>query len=133
MRCGDAIERAGRKQCNSCLQDSSRIMRTYLAENGPRVRERNTKWRRSITADVIDHYGGACACCGEVEHGFLTIDHPNNDGGKERIRLFGDRGEGGFRFYLWLRKNDYPAGYRVLCYNCNCARGRLGYCPHEKT
>jgi hypothetical protein len=23
-------------------------------------------------------------------------------------------------------------GYRVLCHNCNLARGFYGYCPHEK-
>jgi hypothetical protein len=24
-------------------------------------------------------------------------------------------------------------GYRVLCQNCNAARGLYGYCPHQGT
>jgi hypothetical protein len=35
-------------------------------------------------------------------------------------------------FYLWLKQNDYPSGYRVLCMNCNFAEGKFGYCPHQQ-
>jgi hypothetical protein len=34
--------------------------------------------------------------------------------------------------YVWLRDNGWPEGYRVLCHNCNSARGLYGYCPHER-
>jgi hypothetical protein len=55
----------------------------------------------------------SCACPGCQEHHieFLTIDHIN-----------------GGVLYRWLKKNGYPPGFRVLCYNCNNARG-AGECP----
>lgn len=37
----------------------------------------------------------------------------------------------GSRFYVWLKKNNYPPGFQILCYNCNCAKGHFGYCPHN--
>jgi len=39
----------------------------------------------------------------------------------------------GRSFYLWLKRHGYPADeFRVLCHNCNAARGYYGYCPHER-
>jgi radical SAM protein with 4Fe4S-binding SPASM domain len=32
-----------------------------------------------------------------------------------------------------LKNNNYPKDlFRLLCHNCNMARGCYGYCPHEK-
>ena len=33
--------------------------------------------------------------------------------------------------YKILRARGFPLGYRVLCHNCNLARGFYGYCPHS--
>jgi len=78
---------------------------------------------------VFNAYGGCkCACSGCLESNikFLTIDHINNNGTSERKNF----GSGGI-FYKYLIKNNYPAGYQVLCYNCNCGRGANGgICPH---
>jgi hypothetical protein len=68
-----------------------------------------------------------CACCGEREIQFLSIDHING-GGTKHIKEVG----GGTGFYRWLIKNNFPAGYQVLCMNCNFAKGKSGCCPHEK-
>lgn len=84
--------------------------------------------RKRLRIDVISHYGGKCACCGEPTLEFLAIDHINGGGNKHRQEI----NRKGMAFYRWLRMNDYPSGYRVLCHNCNCARGYYGYCPHEK-
>ena len=32
----------------------------------------------------------------------------------------------------WLKRNGYPAGYQVLCFNCNFAKHRKGACPHTR-
>ncbi len=58
---------------------------------------------------------------------FLCIDHTNGDGAAHR-KITGGAGQ---RTYLWLRKNGFPEGFRVLCYNCNQALGGFGYCPHQ--
>jgi len=70
-----------------------------------------------------------CACCGEDILEFLTLDHlvdKRSDGG---VRVGGDRV--GQSLYAWLIRMQFPAGFRVLCFNCNCALGNRGYCPHE--
>lgn len=89
-----------------------------------RVQER----QKAIREEVFAAYGGfVCACCGEREEIFLTIDHIDGCGGPQR------REQGlGSRFYGWLRKNGFPPGYRVLCFNCNLGRAKNGgVCPHE--
>lgn len=108
----------------------------------PQMREYGAKWRKMphtkslqdqerarLRQEVLEHYGGKCACCGESENEFLAIDHINGGGNKQRKEL---KRAAGIAFYRWLRMNEYPDGYRVLCHNCNCARGYYGYCPHEK-
>lgn len=86
--------------------------------------------RRQIRLEVFQAYGGqVCACCGETEEAFLTIDHVDGGGNQHRKGL---RNRGGSNFYEWLRKNGFPPGYQVLCMNCNFAKGQLGYCPHQR-
>ena len=78
--------------------------------------------------EAIMAYGGyCCTCCGIDEPFFLTIDHVDGNGGKQR-RKTGT----GTPFYSWLRDHSYPPGFQVLCSNCNHGRYRNGgTCPHE--
>ena len=67
-------------------------------------------------------YGGyKCSCpkCPETNPAFMTMDHINDDGAKHRKEL---GGRGGSLLYRWLKKNNYPDGFRVLCMNCNMFR-----------
>ena len=32
----------------------------------------------------------------------------------------------------WIKKNNFPKGFQILCHNCNVAKGIYGECPHEK-
>ena len=92
-----------------------------------RKEEVHKQWQE-IKIATIKAYGGKCECCGEVEPRFLTIDHKNGNG-KEHRKSVGR----GWRMYLWLAKQGFPKDdYRLLCYNCNCARGQYGRCPHEE-
>jgi len=102
--------------------------------------DRYKKWRKealrkqSIKAkelkqEIVNHYGGKCACCGIKEICFLTIDHINNDGYKskngKKNRISG---------YLWYKKivKDYPKDLQILCFNCNVAKQHNGgECPHK--
>ena len=83
--------------------------------------------------EAIMAYGGyCCACCGETEPYFLTIDHVNNDGSNLRKEF--NFGHHGAKFYKWLKDNGYPPGYQVLCSNCNHGKHRNhGICPHQVT
>lgn len=80
-----------------------------------------------VRYEVLYHYSNGimeCRCCHENCYDFLTIDHVNNDGAEHRRKINGS-------LYRWLIKNNFPEGYQVLCYNCNCAKGNYGKCPHE--
>lgn len=83
---------------------------------------------RVLRLEILTHYGMFCACCGEQDWEFLTIDHIKGGGTKHRE----DMNIYGTHFYRWLKKNNFPSGYRTLCFNCNCAIGSLGYCPHQR-
>src|SRR6266487_5277379 len=81
------------------------------------IHRRNYKQRKRRLC--IDHYSGGkmkCACCPENIYEFLTIDHINGGGHKHKKIHNG-------ALYNWLVKNQFPEGYRVLCWNCNCALG----------
>lgn len=101
--------------------------------------ERTKKWKKELAIEVLTHYSNGtmkCACkkCYYSDHDcpieFLTLDHINNDGAEQRKQLFGGR-QGGARFYYWLKKNNFPEGFQVLCWNCNCGKIRNnGVCPH---
>lgn len=91
-----------------------------------------TKRAQAICRDqVFAAYGGyKCACCGETEPMFLSIDHIDNNGAEERRS--GLHSGSGYSFYRWLRKTGFPSGYQVLCMNCQVGKHKNGgVCPHQ--
>lgn len=138
-----SYRKIGKHQCKSCAkvykkqwekdhketvlaQRRVAAVKSYRATGG-RAAKANAL---QVRMEVIKAYGGVCDCCGEATWQFLEIDHRNGEGNKHR-RALGVNG--GYQFYLWLRKNNYPKeGFRLLCSNCNLARARYGRCPHEE-
>ena len=113
--------------CISCRQKSAREWRIRTDYN------RNLAMR--LRGEVMSHYGGKCACCGEGQIQFLTLDHVNNDGSAHRRRMSGGkrRDFGGWRLYRWLRVHGYPkeVELQILCWNCNEAKRFYQVCPHQ--
>lgn len=107
----------------------------YLKEYHARKYEKNRvslnenarRYYRKLQKIVFDHYGNECACCGENETIFLSIDHVNNDGAKHRKKI----GVGHILF-RWIIDNKFPKALQLLCCNCNLGKHRNGgVCPHE--
>lgn len=99
----------------------------WARQNRPSKNESNRRWHHKVKMEVLCHYGGSpprCACCGESLIEFLSIDHITGGGNKARKR------DG--NTYDYIRRNNFPLGYRVLCMNCNFAIGHFGYCPHQR-
>ena len=92
----------------------------HYIENNKSKKERKNELGRAYTQkqkkEVIDHYGGICCGCSNNNLNVLSIDHINNDGNVHRRDPNIPRGQG---FYWWLKKNNFPSGYQVLCINCN--------------
>ena len=103
--------KAGAKRGNSKWRKAN------IAKN----REINRQWYANVRKQAIARYGGKCTCCGETGHQFLTLDHINGDGAAHRKQI-------GCNLAAWLRRNGWPKGFRVLCWNCNCALGLHGHC-----
>ena len=91
-------------------------------------RAKRTQVHRALRKRVIAEYGGKCTCCGLTEWEFLNVHH---EAGR---KAWGHHAKfGGVNFYYWLHKQGFPkVGFRLLCFNCNCSKGSLGYCPHER-
>jgi hypothetical protein len=122
----------GSSHCRPC-----RNFRTRLKGLGPARRKKQREYMREyrkthnyndrIQSTLLEIYGSVCACCGESERKFLTIDHVNNDGAEKR-RTYGKS-----KYRRWLSQQPKQPDIRTLCWNCNCGR-RLnnGVCPHEE-
>lgn len=77
---------------------------------------------------VFDRYGGsACACCNEQTFEFLCLDHVNGNGAEHRREI-----GAGVSMISWVAINGYPAGFQVLCINCNFAKRDGESCSHSK-
>lgn len=90
--------------------------------------EQNQAHRQRLKLDVLENYGGHCVCCGENQPEFLTLDHVDGKGVEHR--KMNKLTTGATSTWSWARKNNYPDVLRLLCWNCNSARGAYGYCPH---
>src|SRR5205085_660636 len=98
----------------------------YRENNADYLKEYDAIRARKLKVEVLSKYGDVCECCAESIIEFLTIDHIGGNGGQHRREV-----GYGTTFYKWLRDNNYPSGYRILCMNCNFSYGLKGYCPHK--
>lgn len=77
---------------------------------------------------VLDYYGQVCSClcgCRVTKFAWLTIDHKDNDGAEKRregIHAIGSK------FYRQIIREGFPDSLQILCWNCNCAKGKYGGC-----
>jgi hypothetical protein len=100
----------------------------WRERNRPLVMKHKFNYRQLLRMQVLEAYGGRCACCGESTPEFLGVDHIYNDGAKHRKEV-----GSGSAFYSWLRKRGFPKdGFQLLCHNCNLAKGFYGQCPHAR-
>lgn len=103
-------------------------MRQWRADNLEHNRQYQNEYKRRRRSMVYGYYGDKCACCGETQFEFLSIDHIDGGGTKHREQEH-IRGTG---IIDWLLKHGLPDGFQVLCHNCNQAKGYYGKCPHQE-
>ena len=112
------------------VRETANAMRREQYTN-PEWRSKLAAYRKQLylkfKAKCFSHYGNACECCGESRTEFLSVDHVNGGGTRQRkaTKLAGQR------MYAWLVKHNYPGGYRLLCHNCNQSLGYHKFCPHQ--
>ena len=84
----------------------------------PKCRDAKTetsreRWQRLRDAAFAAYGGPVCSLCGEPDSTILELDHVNGGGNAHRREI------GQSNLYLWLKQNNYPDGFRVLCPTCN--------------
>lgn len=118
----DYFRQYWREHRESKIANQKRYMARYQVEYQEEYRKKMRDYqkdygkRRKIL--VLSQYSNGeptCAICGEKRITCLTIDHING-GGRAHRKSIAKRT--GTPFYSWLRDNNYPEGYRVLCMNC---------------
>lgn len=102
-------------------------LRNWHVANPDRNREYQRRMRRKAREDMFEHYGRVCACCNIDEPVFLTLDHIGGGGLADRKKSGNTR-----NIIARLRREGWPPGYRVLCFNCNLAVSIQGFCPHTR-
>ena len=153
--CHPDREHHGKGLCRSCYgaarhaihyaahrdEERARLAAYYIAHREER-RIRSTAYRAAHREEVLAHkvasrqalkleafkiYGGPkCTCCGETLIQGLTIDHVDGGGAAHREQ------QGISNIYSWLKMHNYPPGFQVLCYTCNCAKDTGDHCPHRE-
>lgn len=111
--------------------------RQYYRDNTEQVKasvkRASTKYRASLKGQVLEAYGRECECCGENHPLLLTVDHVGGGGNTHRKQLKAQGKSNSSGIYAWLRDNGWPAGFRILCWNCNLGvHLNKGVCPHEQ-
>jgi len=115
----------GRSINNGVCPHSPHKPETSIWDSTPFM-SKGKRQRRNLRRRLFEVYGSVCACCGESEERFLTLDHRLNDGNHARkeskdIKIMREA----------ISEAD-PRKYQVLCFNCNCARSQHnGVCPHH--
>jgi hypothetical protein len=126
-------------KCGVCLTDDNRVSygrtgksrrqcRTCYDARPSSTPENHRRYRVEARDAVHAAYGNRCACCGEARREFLAVDHVNGGGNKHRREI----GKCAINLHRLIIKKGFPNTYRLLCHNCNQARGAYGYCPHER-
>jgi len=141
--CKDCLAISGRVRSQKYYQenkDKLKIERKkyfvdYYSKNKKKIAEKAHKYQLKLKEEIFENYGGAkCVCCGEKNIEFLSLDHTNGGGNKDRKLLTGSDRNGGYHFYYFLKKAGFPNKdkYQVLCMNCQFGTLNGRICPHKR-
>lgn len=110
--------------CLTCGEPSPTYARCDLCRD--KANDSRSRLAARKRRQILEAYGGACACCGETHPMFLNIDHINNNG-REELRQWSRNA-----FINKIIREGFPDCYRLLCWNCNAGRHlNGGVCPHQ--
>ena len=107
------VKRKNRNWCRNCTNAYYRERIHKEWESRKAIKKQN---RQRLKEEVLGHYSPNLKCqrCRFSDIRALSIDHKAGHGRSHRKKLNIE----GDKFYSWLRRNNYPTGFQVLCMNC---------------
>jgi len=125
--------------CSNCNMKKVKDISKSKGVGGTIEQQKYYKRNLSLRQDLFSHYMTdgkmKCSCpgCSVDDPDLLCMDHKNNDGAEHResLGIKNKKGNKGNLMYMWIKRNNYPPDFRILCFNCNKSLGGYGYCPHE--
>jgi hypothetical protein len=107
-----------------------KINKDWRNDNKEKLTADKRDYWNNIRNEVIDAYGGNCQCCGESDKRFLTLEHVY--GRKNHGRSATGKRITGKKAMAEVKRLGFPKDkFQILCFNCNCAKGIYGKCPHQ--
>ena len=111
--------------------ENKEYMKKYhkVWDSKPENKEKRRQYDKDLRLEICSVYSKrhsnsdvpCCRCCGEnTDIRFLAVDHIDGRKNlpKEQKNLDGDH------LISWLKQNNCPEGYQILCHNCNSAKGK---------
>jgi hypothetical protein len=125
--------------CNSRLTRQVSLGATssaeYKALNKRNTQEIQVEWarqkRQQLNLEVVERYGGKCACCGLGDYRWLNLQHISGDGGEKRLQLRGGKGLEAMKRLRIAAEQPIREDLQLLCYNCHLSLEFFGGCPHK--
>ena len=119
------IRAAQRKYRLTHSEKIKKQKRNAYYKDKPKHYARARRYQRKLKQEVFLRYSPnlECVYCGVKGIEFLTIDHVNGRVPRDR---FLKTHKGGGKLYGWLKKNNYPKDFQLLCWNCNSVKGLFG-------
>lgn len=105
-------ERRAEGKCSYCNSDpvgDSTMCQHHI--------DQTKQHREDLKLEVMNAYGGpSCAWCAEKDIRYLEFDRINGGGQQHGIEHACGSGHG---LRCWLKANNFPPGFRILCRTCN--------------
>lgn len=99
------------------------LNQNYYKKNKPVVNQKNRDRYIELKKLTFSKYSQnntiECAICGENTLNFLTLDHIKGRKKHQHSTMFSAA-----KLWYYLKKNDFPPGYQILCWNCNVIKYR---------
>lgn len=108
-----------------CIQYLKKYRAGHERQYTSLIRLAGYERRHFLKLQVLSHYSNPlgipiCNNCGEMDVDVLCLDHIKGGGRKHMDKLT-------MTLYNWVVRNNFPAGFQVLCANCNLRKARLEY------
>lgn len=101
----------------------AKYLKEWREEHKIQTAKHNFTQRQRMRDLTLLAYGGenpTCRCCGLDSKELLCVDHVSGGGNIQRRAINGNKhNSAGSAFYYWLLANKFPAGFQLLCHNCN--------------